>query len=251
MTDMPTPSIRQTSLAAGALAGAWAGSAAAQDAPASHAGPSFSASAGVASDYLFRGVSRSGDRAEAFGSVDAAFSDGYAGVWVSNAAFGAPGQRTRAGAEIDAYAGWRPEFRGYSLDIGAQYTAFAGLPAAEVGEGYVEVHAKASRSIGPVTGHLGLRYSPDFFAHGGNAWYGEAQADYALAPDWTLSAGAGYQTVEHASALQRGEYAAWNAGVTHTFGDHVAVDVRYSDTDHPSFLPAYGGRLVGQIRARF
>jgi uncharacterized protein (TIGR02001 family) len=250
MTDMTTPSIRQTTLAAGALAGAWAGSAGAQDAPGGHVGPTFSASAGAASDYLFRGVSRSADRAEGFGSADMAYADSYAGVWASSAAFAVPGQHVRTGAEIDAYAGWRPEFRGYSLDVGAQYTVFAGLPMA-VGEGYVEVHAKASRSIGPVTGHLGLRYSPDFFAHGGQAWYGEAGADYALAPDWTLSAGAGYQSVEHPSVLQRGEYATWNAGVTHTFAGHLAVDLRYSATDHPTFLPTYDGRLVGQIRASF
>jgi uncharacterized protein (TIGR02001 family) len=250
MTDMPTPSIRQTTLAAGALAGAWAGSAVAQDAPSNSAGPTFSAAAGAASDYLFRGVSRSADRAQGFASVDAAFADGYGGVWTSNAAFEVPGQDARMGAEIDAYGGWRSEAHGYSLDFGAQYAAFAGLPAA-VGPGYVEVHAKASRSIGPLTGHVGLRYSPDFFAHGGQAWYGEAGADYALARDWSLTAGAGYQTVEHASLLQRGEYITWNAGLSHSFGDHLAVDVRYSDTNHPSFLPTYDGRLVGQIRASF
>src|ERR1700749_127139 len=129
---MPLPTPRLTLLACLLSASlAWAGAAGAQDAPsdapipdspppdtapagiAAPAKPSFAFGAGAASAYLFRGVSRTDDRAQGFASVDPAYTDFYAGVWGSNVAYRAPGGPARTGAEVDVYGGWRPEFRGY------------------------------------------------------------------------------------------------------------------------------------------
>ena len=250
MTAMPPSSIWQTSLAAGALAISWAGGAAAQSTAATPpSAPSFAFGAGASTDYVFRGVSRSDDRGQGFASVDGAYADGYAGVWVSSVAIAGAGP-AHTGAEIDAYGGWRPEFRGYSLDFGVQYDSFTGQPAGGALD-YGELYAKVSRAIGPVTGRVGLHYAPAFGDHGGQAVYAEAGADYALARDWSASAAIGYQTVEHPNLLAGGDYLTWNAGFTHTFGDHLAVDLRYSDTDRHGLGPTYEGRLVGQIRASF
>lgn len=239
-----------------AAAWAWSGAAAAQPIPdtappdaATPMRPSFAFGLGAASDYLFRGVSRTSDRAQAFGSLDAAFGEAYAGVWVSNAAFRAAGP-ARGGAEVDLYGGWRPEFRGYSLDFGVQYDLFAGQPPG-VSLDYVELYAKAARTIGPVTGRIGLRYAPDFAAHGGAAWYVEAGADYAISRDWTLSAGVGRQTGARPTLVGGGDYLTWSAGVARMLGQHLTVAVRYVDTDRHGYGQAYDGRLVGEIRASF
>ncbi|MDR3510276.1 MAG: TorF family putative porin [Caulobacteraceae bacterium] len=254
---MPSPSTnRLTALAAGAAAGAFAGAAAAQTA--TSGAPSFSFGAGASSDYVYRGASRTEGRGQGFASAAAGFSDAYAGVWASNVALRGAGG-TLSAAEVDVYGGWRPEVMGYSLDLGAQYDAFTGQPAGAALD-YGEVYAKVSRSVGPVTGRLGLHYSPAYADHAGQAWYGEAGADYAFARDWTVSAGAGYQTIEHRQAALgpsepalaiAGDYATWNAGVTRAVGDHLAVDLRYFDTDHHGYGPGFGSKLVGQIRASF
>lgn len=253
MTPMPTSSSKLAALAAGAAAGAVAG-AAARPAQAQSAGaPVFSFGAGAASDYVFRGVSRTAGRAEGFASADVGVSDAYAGAWASNVVLRGPGGTTTA-AEVDLYGGWRPEVMGYSLDLGAQYEVFTGQPAGAALD-YAEVYAKASRSIGPLTGRAGLYYSPAYAAHAGQAWYAEAGADWALAPDWTLSAGAGWRGVQHrplAPALPvAGDYAAWSLGVTRAVGDHLAFDLRYLDTDRHGYGSGYGAKLVGRVRARF
>jgi uncharacterized protein (TIGR02001 family) len=244
--------IRPTALTAATMFGACAGAAAAQDVPAQSApaaAPTFAFGAGAATDYLFRGVSRTDDRGQVFASADAGLDEGYAGVWASNTAFRTP-DGVRSGAEVDVYGGWRPEFRGYNLDFGAQYDSFADQPAG-MGLDYAELYAKVSRLIGPVTGRLGVHYSPAFTAGGGQAWYAEGGADYAITRDWIASASVGHQSIARPTVLGGGDYLTWNAGITHNIGDHLAVDVRYSDTDQHGYGQTYGSRLVGQIRASF
>jgi uncharacterized protein (TIGR02001 family) len=241
----------------------WASAASAQDAPAdapipdspppslaAPAKPSISVTAGVASDDLFRGFSRSADRAQGFASADAAYSDVYAGAWGSNVAYRVPTGPARTGAEVDLYGGWRPEFRGYSLDFGAQYDVFTGQPGGADLD-YAELYAKVSRSIGPVTGRLGVHYSPAFTAHGGQAAYAELGADYAITRDWTASLGVGHQWVEHRGAFGAADHLTWTAAIGHSFGEHLAIAVRYSDTDRHRYGDAYGGKLVGEVRASF
>jgi uncharacterized protein (TIGR02001 family) len=252
---MSHPKPRLALLAAAATC-AWAGAAAAQPIPdtappdtAPPARPSFAFSLGAASDGLFRGASRTNDRAQAFGSVEAAYGEAYAGVWASNAAFRGTGP-ARNGAEVDLYGGWRPELLGYSLDLGLQYDIFAGQPR-DAALDYVELYARISRTIGPVTGRIGLHYSPAFAAHGGQAWCAEAGADYALTRDWTLSAGVGRQTGDRPTPVGGGDDLTWNAGLSRTLGQHLIASVRYSDTDHHRYGQAWDGRLIGEIRASF
>jgi uncharacterized protein (TIGR02001 family) len=234
-------------------ASVWPGAAPAQSvpetAPPPATAPSFAFGLGAASDGLFRGVSRTDDRAQLFGSIDGSYADGYAGIWVSNAAFKGAGP-ARTGAEIDVYGGWRPEAFGYSLDLGAQYDAFAGQPSG-ASLAYAELYAKISRTIGPVTGRFGLRYSPAFAAHAGQAWYGEAGADYVFIRDWTASVGVGRQTGGRPTAVGGGDYLTWTTVLTRALGQHLAVDLRYSDTDQHRYGQAYDARLVGEIRASF
>lgn len=248
-------------LSAAVLACAWSAAASAQSIPdaapadastpdtATTANPSFAFGFGAASDYLFRGVGRSNDRAQAFGSLDSTFGEAYAGVWTSNAAFRGTGP-ARNGAEVDVYGGWRPEFRGYSLDFGAQYDAFAGQQAGADLD-YVELFAKVSRAIGPVAGRIGLHYAPDFAGHGGAAWYAEAGADYAVTRDWTLSVGVGRQTGDRPTLVGGGDYLTWNAGVARALGQHVSLALHYSDTGAHRYGPTYDGRVVGELRTSF
>jgi uncharacterized protein (TIGR02001 family) len=246
-----------------AMAAAWAGAACGQAAPSNDAvpdtpppgdagavKPSVAFGFGAASDDVFRGFSRTADRAQGFASVDAAFGDVYAGAWGSNVAFRPPEGAARSGAEVDIYGGWRPDVLGYSLDLGLQYDAFAGQPD-RADLDYVELYVKAARSIGPITGSLALRYSPAFTARSGQAATAEAGADYAISRDWTASLSAGRQWVQRQSDFGAVDHLFWSAAIARSFGEHLSLAVRYVDSDRHRYGQAYGSKLVGELRTSF
>jgi uncharacterized protein (TIGR02001 family) len=75
---------------------------------------------GVASDYVFRGVSQTQEDPQVFGGIDATYGIGYAGVWASNVDFGADDPT----AEIDFYAGVKPTVGDTALDLGVIYYSY-------------------------------------------------------------------------------------------------------------------------------
>ncbi len=81
-----------------------------------------SANIGVASNYLWRGVSLSNDAAEVSGGVDYSHESGaYAGIWQSSeGAVAATGGNSTG--ETDVYAGFSGEASGISYDVG--FTAY-------------------------------------------------------------------------------------------------------------------------------
>ena len=76
-----------------------------------------SANIGATSNYLWRGVSQTGDDAAISGGVDYAHDSGfYAGTWVSNIDWG-----IGSGAEVDFYGGFANEIGDFGYDAGAIY----------------------------------------------------------------------------------------------------------------------------------
>jgi uncharacterized protein (TIGR02001 family) len=103
-------------LVAAAASVAMGGAAMAQDAT----GLKLSYNVGVASDYIFRGVSNTNTNGQVFGGVDATYGIGYAGVWTSNVDFGTP----NPDQEIDVYAGVKPTVGAFNLDLGVIYYGY-------------------------------------------------------------------------------------------------------------------------------
>lgn len=90
-----------------------------------------SANIGVTSNYLWRGVSQSGDAASVSGGLDYANESGfYAGTWVGSLGTG-------AGAETDFYIGFGGETASFSYDVGYIYYAYTDLVDSDFGEIYV------------------------------------------------------------------------------------------------------------------
>ena len=92
---------------------------------AAHADLSFNI--GAVSNYIFRGVSQTGDDAAIQGGVDWAHDSGfYLGTWMSNVDFGG-GDSSDENAEIDFYAGIAGETGGgLGWDVGALYYYYPG-----------------------------------------------------------------------------------------------------------------------------
>jgi len=81
---------------------------------------SFSANIGVTSDYLWRGITQTGDQAAIQGGMDYSNDSGfYAGTWMSNVSWTDPN-----GYELDLYAGYRFDTGSVSWDAGYIYYAY-------------------------------------------------------------------------------------------------------------------------------
>lgn len=112
------------------------------------------ASIGVASEYVFRGLTSGSP--QVWGGLDYSHSSGaYGGVWVSNtSAFGLDSdgdgqidEVAEGNEEVDIYAGW-----GNGLfDVGAIYYAYPSQPS-QGGAGITEIYGGAA--IGQFTGYI-------------------------------------------------------------------------------------------------
>lgn len=174
----------------------------------------------VTSDYVFRGVSQTGEDPALSGGVDVTVDSFYAGAWASNVDFG-----DDTDAELDLYGGYRTEVGGYALDFGVVGYLYVNAPGGADYD-YVEFKAAASRAIGPFTGGVALYVSPDFFGADDEATYLELNGAYATTAGWTVSGAVGQQWLDVSD-----DYVTWNLGAAYTLTDNLSFDIRYHDTD--------------------
>lgn len=218
MTKLALPAL----IAAAGVLTLSAGAASAQDA--AQKPFTLSYNVGVASDYVFRGVSQTQEDPQVFGGVDLAAGKFYAGTWASNVDFG-----DKTDAEIDLYAGYKPTLGAASLDFGVIYYGYAGAPK---GADYGNVEFKAAGSIPAGKGALGAAvfYSPDSFGAADEAVYYELNGSYPVIDKLSVSAAVGRQTYKGS-----GDYTTWNVGAAYALNSTLTLDLRYHDTDEHSF----------------
>lgn len=220
-------------VAAGALAFA-AGLAQAQDAP------KLSYNVGVASDYIFRGVSQTDNKAQISGGVDLAAGHFYAGTWASNVDFG-----DKTDAELDLYAGFKPNVGKVALDLGVIRYGYINAPK---GAGYDNYEIKAAASAPVGKGSIGgaVFYSPDSFGPAKEAVYYELNGAYPISAKWSVSGALGRQTYSGS-----GDYTTWNVGAAYAINDGLSLDLRYHDTDEHGFGKPYRSHAVASLKAAF
>ena len=205
---------------------------------------------GVASDYIFRGISNTNTKGQIFGGVDATYGIGYAGVWTSNVDFGT----ANPDQEIDVYAGVKPTVGPVNLDLGVIYYGYSkdknGAPGSY---SYVEVKAAASTAVGPATVGVATYYSPEFPGEGGEALYYELNGSAPIGEKLTLSGAVGRQDVDATNYFGGAStsYVTWNAGVTAAINDHISADIRYSDTNKSSYGPIYHAAVTAALKFAF
>ncbi|WP_419317975.1 TorF family putative porin [Caulobacter sp. ErkDOM-E] len=228
--------IMKIALASAAATVALSGAAMAQDSL------KLSYNVGVASDYVFRGVSNTQEDPQIFGGVDATYGIGYAGVWASNVDFGVEDPS----AEIDIYAGVKPVVGDTNLDLGLVYYGYSkdkGIPGSF---SYLELKAAASRSFGPATLGVVAFYSPEFPADTGRAFYYEVNGSLPVSEKISVSAALGHQEIKLA-----GDYNTWNIGATYAITSNLGLDLRYHDTDEHGYGAIYDSRVAVSLKAAF
>jgi uncharacterized protein (TIGR02001 family) len=196
----------------------------------------FSARAGVASDYIYRGTTLSDHKPAAGAAFETAFDKFYAGSAVASVVL--PSQPA---AELTFSSGLRPKLGGVDFDLGWTYFAYPGELYGNNTD-YWETTARADTKIGDLF-HVagGFAYSPNVSNTGAWSKYaafgvGLEMPKNFLPKDITaaLTGGAGYSWFGNQKSEFGGfplpAYLNWNLGVT--FGSGKAhFDLRYYDTN--------------------
>jgi uncharacterized protein (TIGR02001 family) len=200
----------------------------------------FSARAGLASDYIYRGVTLSDHKPAVGVGLEATFGLFYAGGTVTSVNL-----PTRPAAEITMNGGIRPKLWDIQFDLGWTSFRYPGEMApvgGTAGIDYWEAAARADTRIGEALRMAGgFAYSPNVSNTG--AW--SKYAAYGLGVDLprnalpknvtaSVSGSAGYYWFGNQSPALGGfplpAYLNWNAGVTLTHRI-FNLDLRYYDTN--------------------
>jgi uncharacterized protein (TIGR02001 family) len=193
------------------------------------AADNFSANIAITTNYIFRGVSLSGDNGAVSGGFDWGYNGFYAGTWASSIS----AVETES-FEIDYYAGYTGEVGdfAYSLDfIFYDYPGEAGGSTPDLE--YIEYGGSLGYGFGgdlePFLG-VSVMHSSDFYAETGSATAIEGFFDLALAGDYGV--GFYYGTQELDEDLNGGidGYNYYGVNVSKTFGK-FDFTLGYSDTD--------------------
>ena len=228
----------------------------------------------LSTDYIFRGVSQTGNDPAISGGFDYSFDNGfYAGIWASNVNFGSNAEvgvdendgvvvveTSTTSTEIDVYAGWAGEIsEGVELDLGYIYFVYPGDSGSL---NYSEF--TAGISFGGLG--FGLVYSPDYFGSDEDGIVFNVDYSVGLTKSVSLDLHAGYTTTgEEAFAFpvdsegQFGpdafdDYLDWSIGLS-TSAAGVDLSLTYYDTDisesNADFGEAAEDRIVFSIGKSF
>jgi len=174
---------------------------------------SLSYNLGVTSNYVWRGVTQTNDKAALQGGVDYAKGTFYAGTWLSNVDFGG-----QASTEWDLYAGITPSVGNWSFDFGVLSYNYPNQGAGE-NLNFTELKSAVSHPIGK--GKIGVAVFTD--AKTLEKPYYEVNASYPLTDKWSVSgAVANYESAG---------YTTKNIGFTYALTDKLGLDLRWADAE--------------------
>jgi uncharacterized protein (TIGR02001 family) len=192
------------------------------------------ANVAVVSDYRFRGLTQTMERAALQGGFDYAHPSGlYVGNWnsnVSSAIFG------NANLEMDFYGGYKPSFGAVTGDFGFIYYFYPGSLGSVVNGATGAVHTGRidNKEIyaGATWKWLGVKLYwalDDLFSvpETKNSWYLDGTANYDLGSGWGVVGHVGRQKVKGWSDAS---YTDWKLGVTKDLRGFV-FGAAYVDTN--------------------
>ncbi|WP_332658412.1 TorF family putative porin [Brevundimonas sp.] len=229
-----------TAAAAATALMAFAGNAAAQEAP--WPGGTVSFAAGAATDNRSKDVSKSDGEAYVWGGAEWASASGlfYAGTGLETI-------KSSTGSELEGKigAGFTPDVAGFDLDLNATFKQqFNADPGAD--DDAWEFTADVKRSIGPASGRLRLQHSPD--GTGSTeawTWY-EARIGWDFTSKLEATASIGRREQDNSV-----DYTGWNAGFTYALTDNLEAELRYHATDADVPGEQYADALVAGLSIAF
>jgi uncharacterized protein (TIGR02001 family) len=197
----------------------------------------FSARAGFASDYIYRGTTMTDHKPVVGAAFEAAFSQFYASGTMASVKL-----PSNPAAEITMGGGVRPNLGIVDFDLSWTYYLYPGETPGSPGINYGEALARADTKIGEALRMAGgFAYSPNYSNTGAWSKYAAFGLGYDLPRNVlpqnvtaSLSGAVGYFWFGNQSPELGGfplpAYLNWHAGVTFT-RQALNVDLRYYDTN--------------------
>lgn len=194
-------------------------------------GGTISGNVGLASDYVFRGISQTDGHPALQGGLgyergitnDVSF---YLGVWGSNVDFNDGGEAT---LELDGYGGVKFDAGPVALDLGMIYYAYPGAES-DLDYDYMEYQVKAGHDFGFADVNAIVSYSPDFFAGSGSATYVQTNAAIPLVEELALNLHAGHQSISDNASFALPDYTDWSVGLGYHYSG-LDFALAYTDTN--------------------
>jgi uncharacterized protein (TIGR02001 family) len=170
---------------------------------------------GYVSDYIDQGISNSNRDPALQAGADYYHDDGwYLGTWLSEVDFQ---DNDEAKYEWDIYTGY--SWTSGSIDWDAGLLRFM-YPGADSSLGYdsTEAYVSAGFELGPSYTLLGYTYTPDNFSSG-KSHYVEANMDFGLPHDYTMTLHLGRITIEDNITYGTPDYIDWLIGISRSWNN--------------------------------
>jgi uncharacterized protein (TIGR02001 family) len=209
-------------------------------APAAEAAPvnTVAYNVGLFSQYIFRGLTQSGNKPAIQGGVDYTNVSGfYLGTWASNVSWlGDSRSYDNASLELDLYGGYRGAIKDVAYDVGLLQYVYPGDfkgPAA----GFLLKRAETTEIYGSlaykwVTAKLSVAVSDGVFGNkdAAGTYYADITANYPVTDTITATAHVGRQEYS-GSGNDVYSYTDWKIGASKAFANGVTVGAYYTDTN--------------------
>ncbi|HFD78791.1 MAG TPA: hypothetical protein ENK05_00175 [Gammaproteobacteria bacterium] len=202
-----------------------------------------SANLGVVSNYYFRGISQTDDKAAVQGGIDYNHESGlYVGTWLSNVDFGG-----KENAEVDLYAGYGGDIgdSGFSYDVGTIYYWYPGAGGEAQGGDLDYAEVNASLGWNWLTGSVSYTYWSEVDSSNEPRTFNSGDVYYHLDvdPGWSYegfspTAFIGYYDFNDDGDGPNTEfnYTHWGIGVSKDAGDFGSLSVNYEQVDDTNDL---------------
>tara|TARA_Y100000748_G_scaffold280687_1_gene259792 strand:- start:5843 stop:6640 length:798 start_codon:yes stop_codon:yes gene_type:complete len=188
-----------------------------------------SANVGIASEYVWRGVTQSNEDPALQGGFDISHSTGfYVGTWASSLETNS-GKTDAASTEIDVYAGYRGQVGSMSYDVGYLHYIYPETNEDSSADfGFGEIYGSFSKALdgfplSPVV-QVGVNVSPDFYGEDGLGVYVYKSVSAGLPFGITGNVTSGYQDVEGDKTTPAGyDYWHYSVGASKDIGGLTAT----------------------------
>ena len=194
---------------------------------------------GAVSDYLFRGVSQTDEKATLQGTLTWTSASGlYVGSFASGVDFG----EGSPDVEVDYFVGYGFDVSdSVNLDVMLNRYTYPG--ASELAYNELITTATIAENWAVSVG-----YTNDVWGSGTDGWYYGLSHDWALPRDVTLSANVGRSVFDDANVAE--DYTDWGVAISRSFGP-AAVSLGYYGTDgtaRDSFGKVADNRLLLSVK---
>ena len=193
---------------------------------------------GLYSQYIFRGLTQTGNQPAIQGGVDFTHSSGfYLGSWGSNvswledASISTGYGYTNSSLELDLYGGYRGAIKDVSYDVGLLQYVYPGTPTAGAARAETtEVYGSLAYKW--VTAKLSVAVSDKVFANrdAAGTYYADLTANYPLTDTITVTGHVGRQEYS-GNGNDIFSYTDWKLGASKAFANGVTVGAYYTDTN--------------------